>query len=182
MSFEATISNNSKLSSQEIEATSKGSLPWYPKLFLISLLCNTWFAWSFLSHARVGGQSRKHNQLLDGFTMGCHGCRAPLPNLLSSMPLSANHPKLQQASDSFREELKNYFDHSDLDSMAIAVVTASGSIFEDFHGLLTANETAKNGNLAQTVDRYSIYRIASISKLFTTLGTLKLREQGALNL
>ncbi|KAJ7246323.1 beta-lactamase/transpeptidase-like protein [Mycena haematopus] len=68
---------------------------------------------------------------------------------------------------------------SDIDSLSIAVVTPNGPIFEHGYGVLRANETdpEKRGS----VTRDSIYRIASITKMFAVLETLILRERGALN-
>ncbi|KAF8587756.1 beta-lactamase/transpeptidase-like protein [Ramaria rubella] len=66
---------------------------------------------------------------------------------------------------------------NDLDSVAVALVSSNDTILEVFHGPLRANETD-----GPQIDRNSIYRIASISKLFTALETFILREKGALNL
>ncbi|EGN94876.1 hypothetical protein SERLA73DRAFT_96244 [Serpula lacrymans var. lacrymans S7.3] len=64
--------------------------------------------------------------------------------------------------------------------MSVAVVTSDGPIYDGFWGLLRANETEDENQRA--VDRHTIYRLASISKLTTVLETYILRDRGALNL
>lgn len=60
----------------------------------------------------------------------------------------------------------------------LAIVTGEGVVYETAIGPLKANETVPEKRGA--VDRHSIFRIASGSKLFATLETLVLREKGAL--
>jgi CubicO group peptidase (beta-lactamase class C family) len=66
-----------------------------------------------------------------------------------------------------------------LDSLAFAVITPAGPIFERGYGVLRANDTSAK---QYPVDKPSIYRIASISKMFSVFETLLLRERGALEL
>ncbi|KAF8587763.1 beta-lactamase/transpeptidase-like protein [Ramaria rubella] len=109
-------------------------------------------------------------------------CPAPLPRLLATAPPSASDPRLINASDTFKTALQAYFDESreNLDSVAVALITSNDTVLELFHGPLRANETSGDNGLQ--VDRHSIYRIASISKLFTAFETFILRERGAVNL
>ncbi|CAK5276248.1 unnamed protein product, partial [Mycena citricolor] len=67
-----------------------------------------------------------------------------------------------------------------IDGLIVAIVTRDGAIYERAIGPLKANETdvAKRGH----IDRNSIFRLASGSKLFAVLETWVLRERGALNL
>ncbi|KAH9947539.1 beta-lactamase/transpeptidase-like protein [Amylocystis lapponica] len=62
----------------------------------------------------------------------------------------------------------------------MAVVTSAGSLHEGFWGVRRANETDEK--IRGMVDRHSIYRLASISKLFTSLETFILRDRGVLDL
>lgn len=107
-------------------------------------------------------------------------CRTPLPQFLSKRHPSADHPVLREAARNFDRDLKDWFDKSDVDSIAIAVVSSGGSVYEGFRGALRANETDESER--GTVDRNSIYRLASISKLFTSLETLILRDKGIVSL
>lgn len=68
----------------------------------------------------------------------------------------------------------------EVDSVVAAVVTPDGSIYEGTYGLLRANETdpARQG----TVDRNSVYRIASVTKVFTAWESWILRDRGVLGL
>jgi len=101
-----------------------------------------------------------------------------LPTLFAQHPPPANHPALKLAKKSFEKTFTRFYRERKLDSASVAIVTSSGSIYEGFHGPLRANETSHK----MKVDRHSIYRIASISKMFASLETLILRDQGALNL
>ncbi|KAJ7165664.1 beta-lactamase/transpeptidase-like protein [Mycena crocata] len=65
-----------------------------------------------------------------------------------------------------------------IDGLVVAIVAPQGVIYESALGPLKANETEPEKRGA--VDRHSIFRIASGSKLFATLETLILRERGAL--
>ncbi|KAJ7897057.1 beta-lactamase/transpeptidase-like protein [Mycena olivaceomarginata] len=96
-------------------------------------------------------------------------CSAPLPTLFASHPPRPDAPRLQEAAASLHEFLSIRTAASDIDSLSIAVVTPAGPIFEHGYG--------KRGS----VTRDSIYRIASITKMFTVLETLILRERGALS-
>lgn len=69
------------------------------------------------------------------------------------------------------------FSHTDgVDSVAAAVVTPDGSVWEGTYGLLHANESSGS------VTRDSIYRLASVTKVFTTWESFLLRDRGALGL
>ncbi|KAI5116363.1 hypothetical protein M0805_001373 [Coniferiporia weirii] len=107
-------------------------------------------------------------------------CRTPLPQFLAKHHPSADHPVLREAARNFDRDLEDWFNKSDVDSIAIAVVSSGGSVYEGFRGALRANETDETER--GTVDRDSIYRLASISKLFTSLETLILRDKGVVNL
>ncbi|KDQ21841.1 hypothetical protein BOTBODRAFT_169032 [Botryobasidium botryosum FD-172 SS1] len=107
-------------------------------------------------------------------------CRAPLPQFLVNHHLSADHPALRRAARNLDQALDAWFSKGGLDSIAVAVVTSDGSVYEEFRGVLRANETAseKRG----LVDRHSIYRLGSNSKLFTCLESFILRDRGVVNL
>jgi CubicO group peptidase (beta-lactamase class C family) len=107
-------------------------------------------------------------------------CPVPLPTIFAKEPPSANHAALRLARKSFDKSLARFYLENKLDSLAVAVVTSAGSIYESFHGPLRANESLAVDK--RQVDRHSIYRIASISKMFACLETLILRNRGALNL
>ncbi|KDQ21842.1 hypothetical protein BOTBODRAFT_169033 [Botryobasidium botryosum FD-172 SS1] len=107
-------------------------------------------------------------------------CRAPLPQFLVDHPPSADHPALRLAARNLDKELDAWFTEREIDSIAIAVVASNGSVYEGFRGALRANETEQSKRGA--VDRHSIYRLASNSKLFTCLETFILRDRGVVNL
>jgi len=106
-----------------------------------------------------------------------YACRPPLPHLLDA-PFPTD-PLLRRASRSLNSYLADRTSHDDIDSLVIAVVTPSGPVFQKGYGVLRANETdsTKRGS----VDENSIYRLASVTKIFTVLETLILRDRGVLN-
>ncbi|KAJ7110015.1 beta-lactamase/transpeptidase-like protein [Mycena epipterygia] len=108
-------------------------------------------------------------------------CSAPLPTLLASHPPRADAPGLKQAAASLHEFLSMRTVEFDIDSLSISVVTPAGPIFERGYGVLKANESEADSEKLGSVTRDSIYRIASITKMFTVLETLILRERGVLN-
>lgn len=107
-------------------------------------------------------------------------CPVPLPTFFATEPPSSKNPELRVARKSFDKALTRYYEEKKLDSIAVAIVTSEGSVYEGFHGLLRANETSSSS--ARKVNRNSIYRIASISKMFASLEALILRDRGAFQL
>jgi CubicO group peptidase (beta-lactamase class C family) len=108
-------------------------------------------------------------------------CQAPAPNLFAYSPPRPSNDLVAMASKDVDKYLSNRASKPDVDSIAISIVTAAGPLFEAGYGVLKANETDTDMEETHPVDRDSIYRIASISKMFTVLETLILRERGALN-
>lgn len=109
-----------------------------------------------------------------------HGCHAPLPSFLATNAPSGTEAPLRQAFRQLDSSLQRYFHRGGIDGLSVAVVASEGSLYEGFWGTQRANESDVGQNT--TVNRHSIYRIASISKLFTALETLILRDRGVLKL
>ncbi|EPQ55044.1 beta-lactamase/transpeptidase-like protein [Gloeophyllum trabeum ATCC 11539] len=107
-------------------------------------------------------------------------CRAPLPPLLKDHPPKSDAPELSLASALVDASLRDALSELAIDSLVVAVVTAEGSVFEGTYGVLRGNES--DAERRGHVDRDSIYRMASISKMFTTIETFILRDKGLLNL
>ncbi|KAF8922083.1 beta-lactamase/transpeptidase-like protein [Mucidula mucida] len=103
-------------------------------------------------------------------------CSPPLPNLLAQNAIEATDPLVKGATASLDAFFSARASEDDIDSISVSIVTPFGPIFESSYGVLRANESDQG-----TVDRHSIYRIASITKMFTVLETLIMREKGALN-
>ncbi|KDR85444.1 hypothetical protein GALMADRAFT_234319 [Galerina marginata CBS 339.88] len=112
-------------------------------------------------------------------------CRPPSANLFALHPPRPSNDLIIKASENLDKYLTDRVSKPDIDSISIAVVTSTGPIFEAGYGVLRANESDPGeevrGEDPLPVDRDSIYRIASISKMFTVLETLILRERGALS-
>ncbi|KZO91613.1 beta-lactamase/transpeptidase-like protein [Calocera viscosa TUFC12733] len=107
-------------------------------------------------------------------------CHTPLPPIQFYGPLDLQHPALIRAGRQLERAVQSRFKKGTLDSINIAIVTAEGSIWELSLGAQRANETdpLKRGE----VNRDSIYRVASVSKLFTMVETLILQQKGVLKL
>lgn len=114
---------------------------------------------------------------------GKNACHPPPLNLLAYHPPSANDKDILKAAQRLDQVLTqrvNKF-NSGIDTLSVAVITPNGPIFERGYGVLRANESRRAGQEQRPVDRDSIYRIASVTKMFTVLETFILRERGALN-
>ena len=114
-----------------------------------------------------------------GFTTFGYECPSPPPNLFAYHPPRPTNDLVVKASKKLDKYLSKRASKPDIDSIAISIVTVNGPIFESGYGVLRANES--NSEVTHPVDRDSIYRIASITKMFTVLETLILRERGSLN-
>ncbi|KAF9048731.1 beta-lactamase/transpeptidase-like protein [Panaeolus papilionaceus] len=106
-------------------------------------------------------------------------CPPPSTHILAYHPVSRDDEAIKSVTDKADEILAQVVQEPTVDSIAFALVGPDGVLFEKGYGILRANETdvSKQGS----IDRDSIYRIASISKMFTVLETLVLREKGVLN-
>ncbi|KAF4622924.1 hypothetical protein D9613_002213 [Agrocybe pediades] len=118
-------------------------------------------------------------------------CRPPSINLFAAHPPRPNLDPIVKASNDLDKFLSQSVSKNGVDSLAVAVVTPAGPIFLKGYGVLRANETSSEPGdsedpenpdpPAPEVDGDTIYRLASISKMFTVLETLVLRERGVLN-
>jgi len=110
---------------------------------------------------------------------GNPSCHPPLPNLLAYYPPKANDSSLAALFDTVDAYLQKIVAVNTTDSISVSIVTSGGPLYEKGFGIARANETDPEKRLRP--DGKSIYRVASVSKLFTTLETLILRERGVLN-
>lgn len=106
-------------------------------------------------------------------------CHPPLPAVLRSLTTPPTGPQFLTAARTLDAALTLRAALPDMDSISLAVVTPSGPIFSKTYGALRANETdpRKRGK----PDEDSLYRIASISKIFNVYEMMILREKGLLN-
>ncbi|EIN11010.1 beta-lactamase/transpeptidase-like protein [Punctularia strigosozonata HHB-11173 SS5] len=102
-------------------------------------------------------------------------CSSSLPPELLSNPPSSDTPAFKHLARRLDQKLARRVAHPDMDSLAVAVVTSSGTVFEGTYGVVRANESSN-----AHVDRDTIYRLASVSKIFTALETWLLVESGKL--
>jgi hypothetical protein len=140
------------------------------KLLILSIVLNMVLLF------RSQTYSRKYTGL------GLHQtCPAPLPTLFAYQPPKSHDKEIRLAVKSFDKLVKQVYQRESVDSLAIAIVTSDGPVYEAFRGPLRANESSWSAwdNL---VDRHSLYHIASISKLIASLETLILRDRSILNL
>ncbi|KAJ6579643.1 beta-lactamase/transpeptidase-like protein [Mycena vulgaris] len=105
-------------------------------------------------------------------------CHPPLPNMFAHAPIRNDSSEMAILLGEIDAFVNESFLEGGIDGLVMAIVTREGVVYETAIGPLKANETAPEER--GTVDRHSIFRIASGSKLFATLETLVLREKGAL--
>lgn len=104
-------------------------------------------------------------------------CRPFLPKLFVDTPPSADDPIIQRASERLGDFFTNRFAKGDIDSLSIAVVSSSGSLFEKNYGVIRGNETATS----PATTSHSTYRVASVAKLFLVLQGLVLEQRGVIS-
>lgn len=101
-------------------------------------------------------------------------CRPFLPNLFSETPPPAH--AVQDAADALDRHLTTRFAKGDIDSLSVAVVTSTGVLYEKNFGVMRANETD-----SPPTHSHSIYRIASVGKLFPVLEGFVLAQKGLIS-
>ncbi|EIN03774.1 beta-lactamase/transpeptidase-like protein [Punctularia strigosozonata HHB-11173 SS5] len=102
-------------------------------------------------------------------------CSGALPAEFLSNPPSPDTPAFQSLARALDQQLARRVARADMDSLAVAVVTSGGSVFEGTYGVVKANESSDG-----RVDRDTIYRLASVSKIFTALESWLLVQNGSL--
>ncbi|KAJ7188877.1 beta-lactamase/transpeptidase-like protein [Mycena filopes] len=105
-------------------------------------------------------------------------CRPFLPTLpVGIAPIPPDHRGIAAASRELGKFLVDRFAHGDIDSLSVAVVSADRVLFEGNYGVIRGNES--DSSPPTTSD--SVYRLASVSKLFVVLEGHILAEKGALS-
>ena len=104
-------------------------------------------------------------------------CRPFLPNLFSETPPTAAHAAIRKAAQSVDDFFTRRFSRGDIDSLSVAVVTSSGTLYEKNFGVMRGNES----DTSPPTNSHSMYRIASVSKLFTALEGLILERKGIIS-
>ncbi|KAI0324258.1 beta-lactamase/transpeptidase-like protein [Cubamyces sp. BRFM 1775] len=100
-------------------------------------------------------------------------CRPFLPTVFAESPPEPDHPALRKGAQAVDAFFTNRFAKGDIDSLSVAIVTSDGPLYEKNFGTTRGNES--NG---PPTTSHSMYRIASVSKLFTVLEGLVLEQKG----
>ncbi|KAI1793717.1 beta-lactamase/transpeptidase-like protein [Ganoderma leucocontextum] len=103
-------------------------------------------------------------------------CRPFLPRLFIDTPPSPLYPELVHASDNLHKTLSQRFAMGDIDSLSFAVVTSDSILFEQNFGVMRANETG-----SPPTHSHSMYRIASVAKMFNVLEGFILEQKGLIS-
>lgn len=104
-------------------------------------------------------------------------CRPPLPNLFALNPPTLDNDAIAGAAASLDKYLAERTTEEDIDSLVVAVGTTAGPLWFGGYGAIRANESL----YGPPPDLDTIYRLASITKMFVVLDTLILRDQGLLS-
>ncbi|KAI0079040.1 beta-lactamase/transpeptidase-like protein [Panus rudis PR-1116 ss-1] len=104
-------------------------------------------------------------------------CRPFLPNLFAETPPSPDHPAIRRATDALDRFFTTRFSKGDIDSLSVAVVTSNGTLYEKNFGVIRGNES----DTSPPTTSHSVYRIASVAKLFTALEGFILERRGIIS-
>lgn len=104
-------------------------------------------------------------------------CRPFLPNVHAQLPPSSSHPAIHAAIGNVDDFFTRRFAEGDIDSLSVAIVTSGGTLYERNFGVMRGNETTTS----LPTHSHSMYRLASVSKLFTALEGLILEEKGIIS-
>ena len=103
-------------------------------------------------------------------------CHPFLPKLLVDDPPSPDHTILANAGRNLDYHLAAVFARQSIDSLSVAVVSPGGAIYEKSLGVVRGNETD-----SELTTSDSVYRIASVAKIFPVFEALLLEQKGALS-
>lgn len=103
-------------------------------------------------------------------------CKPFLPNVFRDTPPSTSHPAIHAAVKTLDDYFTSRFTKENIDTLSVAVVTSNGTLYEHNFGPLRANETGSS-----PVNSLSMYRLASVSKLFTVLEGVILEQRGVIS-
>lgn len=111
--------------------------------------------------------------------VGIHNtrCKPPLPPPLTLFSVPPSRPIFEEPSRRLHDIVWDRVSQDDIDSLVLGIIGPDGIIWSNGYGIAKANDT----HATRPPNEHSIYRIASISKLFTTLETFILRDRGILN-
>jgi CubicO group peptidase (beta-lactamase class C family) len=105
-------------------------------------------------------------------------CHSALPNLFASNPPGLDDYAVSKVVERLDKHLAAFTTaNGDINSLIVAVGTSNGPLWYKGYGSARANESLSG----PPPDLDTIYRIASITKMFVTLDTLILRDRGVLD-
>ncbi|PVF96243.1 beta-lactamase/transpeptidase-like protein [Serendipita vermifera] len=105
-------------------------------------------------------------------------CKPHLPSTLVRVaPLVPSSHDFGRAIRKLDLVLQERAKRDDMDSLMVGIIGPNGLLWSKGYGVANANDTEAH----EPPNEHSIYRLASISKMFTTLETFILRDRGVLN-
>jgi CubicO group peptidase (beta-lactamase class C family) len=106
-----------------------------------------------------------------------HTCKPFLPsNLLQIHPPSSSDPSFSLPIRQFELQVSIRASMTATDSITVGIVSSNGLIWSKGFGRARAN-----GTEITPPNEHTIYRMASVSKLFATMETFILRDRGIIN-
>lgn len=132
---------------------------------------------SFYFDVQISIQHRRPSEVQSKTTTLDTRCKPYLPSQLTLLQkLLPSHPDLELRGRALDKIVRKRVAKDDIDSVVIGIVGPDGLLWSQGYGVARANKT----DATDPPNRHSIYRIASVSKLYATLETFILRERGAL--
>jgi hypothetical protein len=105
-------------------------------------------------------------------------CKPYLPASLTLLQdASRADPSFKERAQLLDHNLRARLSIGDVDNLVVGIVGPTGLLWSKGYGIRRANES----EATEPPNEHSIYRIASVSKLYATLETFIQRDRGALN-
>jgi CubicO group peptidase (beta-lactamase class C family) len=104
-------------------------------------------------------------------------CLPFLPKLFTQTPPAADHALIRAAAAKASAYLEDQFVKQKADGLSVAVITSTGTLFEQNWGVQRANES----ETSPAMGSHSSYRLASVSKVQLAFEGWQLEQRGIIS-
>ena len=145
----------------------------------VTVTCVAFFLLSFqYLGVRVRSSIQSRTPVQESLNLFDTRCNPYLPAQLTLIRgLSPSDPALNQRGHILDYIIRGRTSKDDIDNLTLGIVGPSGLLWSRGYGIREANRSAAT----EPPNEHSIYRIASVSRLYATLETFIQRDRGALN-